>query len=41
MITGNDDMSANAFLFDDSDGPWKTETFIQSLENEMAKGLGF
>ena len=41
MITGNNDISANAFLFGDSDGPWKTETFTRSLENETAKGLGF
>ena len=41
MITGNNDISANAFLFGDSNGPWKTETFTRSLENETAKGLGF
>ena len=41
MIAGNNDISANAFLFGDSNGPWETRIFTRSLEKETAKGMGF
>ena len=40
MIAGNNDISANAFLFGDSNGPWETRIFTKCLEKETAKGLG-
>ena len=41
MIAGNHDISANAFLFGDSNGPWETRIFSKCLERETSKGLGF
>ena len=41
MIAGNNDISANAFLFGDSKGPWDTRIFTKSLEKQTAKALGF